>query len=167
MKKSRINRAKNRALTFSEYFEALQLEYIVAELRAMIYQNEKDKKYYREREMKGKKAIIIEISSRNNFPDIFNDQLTKVKYYSQVYNDWGLPNFIYRSLEDREIRRKTDIYNFFKVGTEVSVKLNDGTISRGIVSYVNIDKSIVGVKVGTNKIVPLSYDMISRMINYR
>lgn len=167
MKKDKLNKAKNRNLSFLEFFEALQLEYIVAELRATIYVNERDKEYYREREMKGKKATIVEISSRNNFKDIFNDSLTRDRYYSQIYNDWGLPNFIYRSSEDRNIRRKTDIYNYFRRGKEVSIKLDDGTISKGVITHVNIEKSLVSVKADKNSVIVVPYTMVSRMLNYR
>lgn len=166
MEKERLNRVKGRRLTFLEFFEVLQIEYIVAELRSKIYPNPKDQKYYKEREMEGKKAIIIEISSRNNFKDIFNDNLTKIKYYSQIYNDWGLPNFIYRNQKDRDIRRKSDIYNFFKKNCEVSVKLDDGSICKGTISYVNLEKALVSVKT-EEKTITVPYEMVSRMINFR
>ena len=45
---------KTRELPFKEFFENLQREYIVAELRYKIYPSERDKKYYKEREMERK-----------------------------------------------------------------------------------------------------------------
>lgn len=167
MTKEKLNRVKGRNLTFEEFFETLQLEYIVAELRWKIYSSEKDKTYYKEREMDGKKVTIQEISSRNNFKDIFNDLDTQNKYYSQIYNEWGLPNFIYRNQEDRETRRKIDIYNFFKRGIEVSVKLDTGEIVKGKITFTNLEKSTVSVKIEAGYIVTVPYEMVARMINFR
>lgn len=167
MVREKLNRAKGRTLTFEEFFETLQLEYIVAELRWKIYSSEKDKNYYKRKEMDGKRVTIQEISSRNNFKDIFNDSETRIKYYEQVYNEWGLPNFIYRNQEDRESRRKIDIYSFFRRGTEVSVKLDSGEIVKGKITFTNLEKSTVSVKIETGHIVVAPYEMVARMINFR
>ena len=96
---------KNRTLNFNDFFACLQREYLVAELRHKIYMKVKDKEYYLHKEMEGKKKTIESIASRNNFPSIFTDQWLFEKYKSEIYNEWGLPNFIYRSDEDRTNRR--------------------------------------------------------------
>ena len=96
---------KNRTLNFNDFFACLQREYLVAELRYKIYMKAKDKEYYLHKEMEGKKKTIESIASRNNFPSIFTDQWLFEKYKSEIYNEWGLPNFIYRSDEDRTNRR--------------------------------------------------------------
>ena len=104
---------KSRTIPFSEYFDNLQKEYIVAELRSKIYPKEKDKEYYRDREMKGKRKKIEDISLRNNLPTIFNSIEKRKRFDQEIYNQQGLPNFIYRSDEDRYKRHPLDIINFF------------------------------------------------------
>lgn len=167
MGKERLNKQKNRNLNFVEFFEILQIEYIVSELRSLIYPKGKDKKYYKEKEMKGKREKIIKISSKNKFKDIFNDTITRDLYYRRVYNDWGLPNFVYRDELDKESRSKSDVFNYFKIGLEVSVKLRDSTIIKGVVVFVDFEKGLVKVKTGEQKYLLVPYEMVSRMINFR
>lgn len=135
-------RYRSRKISFVEYFENLQKEYIVAELRYKIYPNEKDKKYYKEREMNGKRQKIEDISARNNLENIFTSQYVKKKFYDQVYNQSGLPNFIYRDEMDKLKRGALDIYNYFSKSTPVTVIYNDCCL-RGRVEGVDIKNDSV------------------------
>lgn len=138
---------KNRTLNFNDFFACLQREYLVAELRYKIYMKVKDKEYYLHKEMEGKKKTIESIASRNNFPSIFTDQWLFEKYKSEIYNEWGLPNFIYRSDEDRTNRRPSDIVSYFHRGVIVNVKTDEG-VKLGRVVWTDLDNNIVTVEVG-------------------
>lgn len=151
---------KNRTLNFNDFFACLQREYLVAELRHKIYMKVKDKEYYLHKEMEGKKKTIESIASRNNFPSIFTDQWLFEKYKSEIYNEWGLPNFIYRSDEDRTNRRPSDIISYFHRGVIVNVKTDEG-VKPGRVVWTDLDNSTVTVEVsGHQETVP--YDNLQR-----
>lgn len=137
---------KNRAQSFPDFFACLQREYLVAELRYQIYEREKDKNYYLNREMKGKREAIESISQRNNFLSIFTDKWLMQKYKDEIYNEWGLPNFIYRSDNDRKTRRPKDIIAFFHKGVEVEVKTDSGS-KKGTVIWTDLENGTVQVKI--------------------
>jgi len=139
-----INKYKSRKITFIEYFENLQKEYIVAELRYKIYPNPRDKQYYKEREMTGKRQKIEDISLRNNLDNIFTSNYLKCKFYEEVYNKTGPPNFIYRDEQDRLKRGVLDIYNFFSKGTLVTVLYNECCM-KGKIESVNIKERVVTI----------------------
>ena len=151
---------KNRTLNFNDFFACLQREYLVAELRYKIYMKAKDKEYYLHKEMEGKKKTIESIASRNNFPSIFTDQWLFEKYKSEIYNEWGLPNFIYRSDEDRTNRRPSDIVSYFHRGVIVNVKTDEG-VKPGRVVWTDLDNSTVTVEVGGHQ-ETVPYDNLQR-----
>lgn len=154
---------KTRELPFKEFFENLQREYIVAELRYKIYPSERDKKYYKEREMEGKKKCIIDIAMRNNFESIFSSVTLHDKLHGEIYGECGLPNFIYRNNQDRLKRRKTDIINYFRRGSEVSVIMDDLSVEKGRIVYTDLSKSLVLVGVcGEQKY--YSFNKVTRIL---
>ena len=139
------NKEKTRNIPFCEYFDNLQREYIVAELRYKIYPRERDKSYYRDREMMGKRKTIEDISLRNNLSNIFNSPEKYKKFKSEIYNEIGLPNFIYRNEEDRAKRRPQDIINYFYRDIEVSYYEGDSLV-RGKILYTDVVKKVCLVK---------------------
>lgn len=153
---------KNRTIPFREFYDCLQREYIVADLRSKIYERPKDKEYYIFREMEGKERTIKAIAARNNFPSIFSDETLKKKFESEIYNEWGLPNFIYRSDSDRANRRPKDIVAYFHKGVEVSVKTSEGYIEKGVVLWTDLQNQAAFVKVGKEKILA-PFNSMARM----
>lgn len=151
----------NRKISFNDFFACLQREYLVAELRHKIYEKPKDKNYYLNKEMLGKEKTIKEIALRNNYPSIFTDNWLKERYKSEIYTEWGLPNFIYRSNEDREGRRPKDIVAYFHKGVKVLVKLNTGDIVEGVVFWTDLENRCVRVRVSTG-LVEVSFDNLKR-----
>jgi len=153
---------KSRKISFVEYFENLQREYIVAELRSKIYLNEKDRKYYVEREMAGKRQKIEDISSKNNFSNIFSDTYVKWRFYNEIYNKTGLPNFVYRDDLDREKRGVLDVYNYFAKGIPVTIIYNECCLKGKVVS-VNIKECTVGVDVfDLEKVLYVEFEKVAR-----
>lgn len=157
-----MKKYKSRKITFIEFFDNLQREYIVAELRSKIYSNEKDKKYYIEREMAGKRQKIEDISAKNNLDNIFSSSFLKCKFYEEIYNKTGLPNFIYRDDLDKSKRGVLDVYNYFSKGTLVNVLYNDCCLKGKVIS-VDIKLNTVSVDVfDLERIVTVDFDNIVR-----
>lgn len=157
-----IKKRKSRKISFIEYFENLQREYIVAELRSKIYSNEKDRKYYIEREMAGKRQKIEDISAKNNFDNIFSCTYVKWKFYNEVYNKTGLPNFIYRDELDRSKRGLLDIYNYFAKNTPVTILYNECCLKGKIVN-VDIKNSTANVEVfDLERVISVDFNNIAR-----
>jgi hypothetical protein len=115
------NKIKTRDLSYYKYFEQLQLEYIQAEVRKKIYPSLSDKSFYK-RVMEGKKEKIEDLAIRNNLKSIFNNENVKVEKYKLFFNESGLPNFFYRSDQDKTINSDKDKRYYYMVGSEVRVK---------------------------------------------
>lgn len=156
-----MEKRKSRQLSFIEFFENLQREYIIAELRYKIYPKEKDKNYYKNREMDGKRATIENISARNNLKSIFNDSDVYRQYHDEMIKGWGLPNFLYRDEADKERRRHQDIINYFYKGSVVSVLNSDGSIDRGVIITTDLNRKMVLIEVN-NRTKYYSFDNVTR-----
>lgn len=162
--KSKEVKFKSRNLTFMEYFENLQREYLVAELRYKIYVSEKDKKYYLEREMAGKRTTIEDISLRNNLKNIFSSTERREKYMKEIYNEVGLPNFIYRDHLDKEKRSISDTLSYFQRGILVDIIIGDKK-EEGKIIFVNLDSKTVLVKMVLSNIkISVPFNKIIRKI---
>lgn len=144
-----------RKISFLEFFNQLQKEYLVAEIRYKIYTNIVDKKYYKEREMLGKKNTIENISIKNNLPSIFSNKELYNNIRHEIIGEWGLPKFLYRDELDKEKRGIRDIYNYFSRRSEVSVLLSDGKIKQGkVVKIMDIIEKTVLVNIDeTNSVI--------------
>lgn len=97
-----------------EYFDTLQKEYFVAEIRRKIYPSIRDKEYYKML-MERKKDKIQNISIRNRLDSIFTSDEVKMKYMQLVYPDRGLPKF--------DVCEK-DIKNYYMTGSDVRFEIN-------------------------------------------
>jgi len=114
---------KSRHLSYYEYLQKLQLEYIVAELRKKIYPSLKDKKYYLKL-MESKKNTIEDICERNSLQNIFSDKKIKKEKYSKIYNIISYPNFLYRDKEEQlKFEQKDKAYYYMK-DTDFKVSIN-------------------------------------------
>lgn len=117
---------KSKDLSITNYLDVLQREYLVAEIRHKIYPKISDKTYW-ERVMDGKRQKIDDICFRNRISSIFDNDGEKKRLYLEVYNEMGLPNFIYKDDEQRLGNgefpglEETDITNYYAEGSEVRV----------------------------------------------
>ena len=152
---------KSRDQKFREFFEILQLEYIVAELRYRIYlDEEKKQKSLDIMEMKKKK--ILDMAVRNSLKTIFEDcrigctsyfdPELKKNLYARIYPEIGFPNFIYRDDMHRKQIEFLDKKFYFAHGTVLSTP--DG---EGCVKWLDIPTDTVKVEVNGNiNIYPIS-----------
>jgi len=149
--KSEESSSYNRKLSIISYFDKLQLEYIINELRRKIYHKKKDKTYY-SRVLEQKRQNIEDISSRNKLPSIFNDVNVKKLYYDKIYNEFGLPNFMYRSEAHRAEFELNDIQNYFLVGSEVKFKKEkDNNIYIGTILLFELETKKILIEERENK----------------
>lgn len=154
---------KTRHLSLYDFFEALQLEYLTAELRRRIYTKINDKQYYT-KVMLFKKQKINDIATRNGLPSIFTSEDVRSSLYRTVCPDQGLPNFVYRDEQERAKMFDRDVANYYAKGTEVKVFMDEKVII-GEIYDVNLEKDIIFVKPrGEQKAKPFSAQSITRII---
>jgi hypothetical protein len=133
-----MNKAvKTRDQSILEFFETLQIEYFICEVRRKIYPAKSDKSYY-EKLMAYKKSRILDIAERNKFPTIFDDEETKRYYRGLVYPDEGLPKFPMSA---------KDLHNYYLPTT--GVRFYEGKVKTGKIISANFDNNTVIVKVRT------------------
>tara|TARA_R110000772_G_C13310332_1_gene440663 strand:- start:59673 stop:60176 length:504 start_codon:yes stop_codon:yes gene_type:complete len=128
MEEAKTPKFKNRDQSLLEFYKALQVEYIVAELRSKIYPKAKDKRYYKDRVMQGKRDSIIQISERNHLPSIFNSKHKYDEIYREIHPDWGIPAFTYRDEESKKWISRSDKLNYYSLHSEFALKLNGGSV---------------------------------------
>lgn len=132
------NYQKSRHQTLNEFFEILQQEFIICELRAKIYPLEKHKEYWRGLMLK-KKEKIIDIAKKNSLFSIFDDDRIKLDYDRKIIPEIGFPNFIYKDDAQRLLQEKWDIHNYYLPGTEVKVYDKDSLKMRnGVIKIVDL-----------------------------
>ncbi len=154
---------KTRDISIIQFFEVLQKEYIVAELRKKIYPKLNDKNYY-SRLMSQKKVKIEDISSRNNLPNIFNDEYTKREYYSMVYNTQGIPTFIYRDDAERRKLQGKDFEYYYSLNADVKVVTQTQTVV-GKIDDTDLEANVVYVKIkGSKQTVPCHTSNVTRIL---
>lgn len=158
---------KSRDQKFFEFFVILQKEYIVAELRKKIYPDASGKAKSQEI-MDGKKKKIFDIAFKNSiktiFPDMkvgvtsLYDEELRIRLYKEVYNDKGMPNFIYRDDHQKSLLAEKDRKCYFMLGSEV--RIEEGI---GIILEVYFDKCTCVVGIGIKRI-SKSLDEVSRIL---
>lgn len=133
----------NRRLSIYEYFQKLQLEFVVAELRSKIYFRPQDKEYWQS-VMAKKRKNIEDIVSKNNLPSIFDDKDVKRQYENDVFLDSEkyFPSFNYR---DEEQKRKIEIWdhiNYYSLGSQFRCVIENEIIVGKIIYYEAFAKNI-------------------------
>lgn len=98
-------------ISILEYFERLQIEFLLYELRLKIYPSSKDKKKFRDI-LEYKKEKIYDISSKNGLSNMFNSVEDKKEIESKVYNEFGNPIF----------SSKKDKYFYYFINSDFSYR---------------------------------------------
>lgn len=152
----------SRKLSIYEYFETLQVEYLVANLRHRIYPTQKDKAYY-QKVMEGKRRTIEEIGERNQLPTIFFDSDKKRAFEEKIYGQ-AIPNFYYKDTTQKEYQEYYDLINFYAEGTEVRCEVNDEYSVGVIKKYTPFAKELVVVLKDTQEELSLSLSLVRRIL---
>jgi hypothetical protein len=154
---------KSREQKFHEFFIILQKEWIVAELRYIIYTEESMRVKSKEI-MEGKKKKIYDIAFKNSiktiFPDLklgntsLYDECLKDKLYDEIYRPGGgLPHFIYRDDRQKSILAGVDRRCYYSIGSKFNV-VNSDLI--GIIETVDFVNSHVLLRFDNGKAI---YDL--------
>jgi len=152
-------------LSYFEYYDKLQREYLLFELRKKIYPSIKDKKYF-EKVLSFKKKKILDLSARNQFPSIFSDEQYKNKFYIEFYPKIGFPNFFYRDENDEEIFKEKDFSFYYLEGSEVKFILGEEVKFRiGIIKEKILEEKIVVIEEkDTKELFDIPLEKVSRFI---
>jgi hypothetical protein len=163
MENSKIATSKTRHLSIYEFLEILQLEYLTVELRRKIYPKQKDKAYYT-KVMLHKKQKIQDIAVRNVLPSLFTSPEIKQALYRRLFQEKGLPNFVYRDEKDKQALHHLDVENYYAKGAEVKVFCEEQIII-GEIYEVHLDKKVIFIKPrGSESLKPYSMDSVTRII---
>jgi hypothetical protein len=127
------SRDKTRNQSLYEYLDALQLEFIQAELRRKIYPKPKDKRFW-DRVLEHKEFKVKDIAQRNGLPCIFTDEKIREQYRLKIFNETGIPSFFYKDEYDRAEFEIKDFRYYFSAGSEVKVLVGNGEVSIGKVA---------------------------------
>lgn len=111
-------KSKSRNQSTYEFFEALQIEYLVHELRVKIYPKLKDKDFHK-RVCEGKKATILDIAQRNRLPTIFDDDQLEQALKARIYRSESYPIFVYRDENHKNNQEYYDLLYYYNKGAEV------------------------------------------------
>lgn len=109
---------KTRHLTIYQFFEILQIEWLVADLRFRIAVKAKDKEYWK-KVKEGKKQTIEMLADRNSLPTIFTDSDLKADFEKRIYGCGNYPNFHYKDEVAKQMQGYWDMVHYYKVGVEV------------------------------------------------
>ena len=126
---------KERNISILEFFNQLQLEYMLYELRVKIYPSKADKHRYREiLEFKSEK--IEDIAGKNDLRTIFNSDLKREEIEKEFLNEFGIPVDM----------SKRDKYFYYFINSDFSyeglgVKLKSYKLSDGTAVIDNNGKS--------------------------
>jgi len=142
------NSRKSREQKFIEFYESLQVEYIVAELRYNIYPEGFRKEKSLEI-MKGKKERIFQIATKNRFKCIFKefeiagksmfDSEMKERLYCKVFPKFSQPNFYYRDHVQKKQLGQYDEDCYYHIGSVFEIPY----IGKGILKNKNSEKVFI------------------------
>tara|TARA_R110001599_G_scaffold45123_8_gene133725 strand:- start:2866 stop:3333 length:468 start_codon:yes stop_codon:yes gene_type:complete len=152
----------SRKLSLQELLKNLQYEYICCEIRSKTYVHAKHRAYW-EKVGEYKKEKIINISEKQNIASIFTDISIENAFKKMIYSGYGLPAFVYKNEQDREVQEKWDILNFFYRGTRVEFFDNEG-YNKGKAIFTNPEKRIVEIKDDSGIKHSITFDSIKRLL---
>lgn len=152
---------KTRHLSIYDFFEVLQTEYVVCELRVKIYPIQAHKEYWGNAAGK-KKEKIIDIAKRNNLPSIFDDRRMREGVDRKIFKENGFPNFIYKDEAQRLRQEKWDLHNYYALNEEVKI-IEGGKIIIATISKFYPDLNAVDVSIGS-EIRTFNIDLVTRVL---
>lgn len=155
------DKIKTRHLSIYQFFDTLQSEYLILELRSKIYPAISDKEYYK-RVMEQKKEKILDIASKNYLPSIFDDPEIKNHKRAEIYKPFGMPNFIYKDEEHKKRFASLDKKYYYLPESEVRITV-DGELKVGIIESVDFHLNKAVIKCDKESF-EMSLDHISRVL---
>lgn len=154
---------KSRHLSILDYYETLQLEWIIADLRRRIYPRLKDKNYWT-RVQEGKKETVVRLAEKNSLPSIFSDDTMLREFEKKVYRDQGHPIFVYKDEKNRNEQEFLDLRSYYGINSDVRVMVlgetKIGKITKEYTPYKDIN--VIVTIDGEEK--PYSISLVTRIL---
>jgi hypothetical protein len=168
-----MQQTKSRNLSFTQLFDILQQEYVVCEIRVIIYPEvvksklgviTRPKDYWKDTAAK-KKEKILDISKRNSLPSIFDDRRIKETFNAKILPEVGYPNFLYKDVVQQLIQEKWDLHNYYSEGAQVKVLNNDGSLIFGTINKASFINRKAEIKLKDKDTTEMfDFDIITRII---
>lgn len=139
-------KTKTRHLSIYQYFEMLQLEWLIADLRQRIAQRSKDKDYWK-RVKEGKRLNIEAIAERNCLPTIFTDSDLRSDIERRIFDNKNFPNFHYKDESDKQLQGYWDMLHYYRKGAEVRFE-RFGEVKVGVIESYRVNESVIKIRIG-------------------
>lgn len=152
---------KSRHLSIYQFFETLQLEWLIADLRFRISIKAKDKEYWK-KVKEGKQLTIEGIADRNSLPTIFTDSDLKADLEKRIYGSGNYPDFHYKDESNKQLQGYWDLLHYYRPGTEVRFDLF-GEIKVGKIKTYRVNDPKLKVE-HNDEIFDLALAEISRIL---
>lgn len=117
-----VRKERSRKLSIFEFFEILQVEYLVCDLRVRLYTQKRDKEYWR-KVAEGKKSTIESIAEANSLPTIFTDNDLKVDLQKRIFKPKGFPDFHYKDENQKMMQEVLDLVHYFNKDADVRAEV--------------------------------------------
>lgn len=151
-------------LSVYEYFEKLQIEYLICKLRERIYPYDSDKKYW-SKTAEGKKVKAESISLRNQgLPTIFNDKDMENTLIKRVYTEVSPPLFFYPNEGNKEKQRYQDHLYYYNIGSDVSYNIDGETRIGKVHTYTPLSSTLGVVDRDTGTITEVESKTVIRIL---
>lgn len=135
---------QERHISTLDYFNRLQEEYFICNLRARIYPRVKDKSYWR-KVAEFKKDKIESIAERNNLASIFSDVGVHSEIYFKTIPTSCYPNFTYKT-EDY-VTKDNDFIHYYAIDSDVKIVEDwDKFSETGILISIDLEENTGKVK---------------------
>lgn len=108
-----------RNISILEYFNQLQIEYKLYELRTKIFPYKADKEKYKQ-VLEFKREKIEDISHKNNLSTIFDSEVKDEEITNEFYDDFGIPKGM----------SKRDKYFYYYIGSDFVYEGNGYKLSK-------------------------------------
>jgi len=135
---------KTRDIPICDLFIRLQMEYIDYKVKSLIYRSPYCDKYVNICE--GKKSKIKKIADSNHLNSIFQSKEKYDKMKENFFNDWGLPNFEYRTKSCKDMMSYYDNLYYFSKNSSIVAQIGDEELL-GEIIFNNVKGQCLTVRI--------------------
>lgn len=158
-----MDKVSSRNLSVYEYYQVLQLEWIVADLRSKIYPDIRDKNYWN-KVKEGKRRVIESIAEKNSLPTIFVDDEMNRVFCHKIFGDKGLPNFQYKDEANRQHQQPLDTLYYYNKGADVRFTYYEEIKVGKIENFSLYKSSSITIKLETDELITIPSADVTRIL---